>query len=457
MVTTPHDTNQTRMLSRFAANQPVRSTFREFVHLEASGGVVLLFCTIAAFAWANSPFRESYFALWHTPIKIELGQYVLEESLLHWINDALMAVFFFIVGLEIKREILAGELAEPRKAALPIAAAIGGMVVPAAIYAVLNVGGEGVRGWGIPMATDIAFALAVLTVLGSRVPTSLKVFLTALAIVDDLGAILVIAIFYAHGVIWTWLGIAAVFLLLCVFANQVHVRHPVPYALLGLVVWFAFLQSGVHATVAGVLVAMTIPVRRAIDSQQFLDRTKGLLRDFEEASAFQSALLVNSGQQEALRALEEACEHVETPLQRLEHAHHGWVVFGVLPLFALANAGVTVEGSLLTLLGSPVALGVILGLVVGKQVGVTLFAWLSVRFGLAAMPEELSWGQLYGAAWLAGIGFTMSLFVGTLAFGEGELLKTAKLAILVASVASGLVGYAILRRSFAGQPEVAPK
>jgi NhaA family Na+:H+ antiporter len=457
MVTTPHETNKTRILSRLAARQPVRSTFREFVHLEASGGVVLLFCTIAAFAWANSPFRESYFALWHTPIRMEFGSYVIEESLLHWINDALMAIFFFVVGLEIKREILAGELAEPRKAALPIAAAIGGMVVPAAIYAMFNAGGEGARGWGIPMATDIAFALAALTVLGSRVPTSLKVFLTALAIVDDLGAILVIAIFYAHGVIWSWLGLAAVFLLLCVFANRVDVRHPVPYALFGLVVWFAFLQSGVHATVAGVLVAMTIPVRRAIDSRKFLERARGLLRDFEEASAFKSALLVNSGQQEALRALEEACEHVETPLQRLEHAHHGWVVFGVLPLFALANAGVTVEGSLLTLLGSPVALGVILGLVVGKQVGVTLFAWLSVRFGLAAMPEELSWGQVYGVAWLAGIGFTMSLFVGTLAFGEGELLETAKLAILVASVVSGLVGYFILRRLFVAEPELTPE
>jgi NhaA family Na+:H+ antiporter len=429
----------------------IRSTFREFVHLEAAGGVVLLFCTILAFVWANSPFREGYFALWHTPIKIEFGQYVLEESLLHWINDALMAIFFFVVGLEIKREILAGELAEPRKAALPIAAAIGGMLVPAAIYVVLNSGGEGVRGWGIPMATDIAFALAALTVLGSRVPTSLKVFLTALAIVDDLGAILVIAIFYAHGVIWNWLGVAGVFLVLCLIANRLHVRHSVPYALLGLVVWFAFLQSGVHATVAGVMVAMTIPVRRAIDSRQFLDRTRGLLRDFEEASAFESALLVNTGQQEALRALEEACEHVETPLQRLEHAHHGWVVFGVLPLFALANAGVTVEGSLLSLLGSPVALGVILGLVVGKQVGVTLFAWLSVRFGLAAMPKDMSWVHVYGVAWLAGIGFTMSLFVGTLAFGESELLRTAKLAILVASVVSGLVGYAILRRSF-GKP-----
>ena len=371
--------------------------------------------------------------------------------MLHWINDALMAIFFFVVGHEIKREILAGELAAPRKAAFPIAAAIGGMVVPAVIYVVLNSGGEGVRGWGIPMATDIAFALAALTVLGSRVPTSLKVFLTALAIVDDLGAILVIAIFYAHGVIWNWLGVAGVFLVLCLIANRLDVRHPVPYALLGLVVWLAFLQSGVHATVAGVLVAMTIPVRRAIDSRQFLDRAQGLLRKFKEASAFESALLVNTGQQEALRALEEACEHVETPLQRLEHALHGWVVFGVLPLFALANAGVTVEGSLLSLLGSPVALGVILGLVVGKQVGVTLFAWLSVRFGLAAMPKEMSWVHVYGVAWLAGIGFTMSLFVGTLAFGEGELLHTAKLAILVASVVSGSVGYAILRRSF-GKP-----
>ena len=439
MITAPRETNESGL----------RASFREFVHLEVAGGIVLLACTIVAFAWANSPIRESYFALWHTPVTLEFGHWVLEESLLDWINDGLMALFFFVVGLEIKREILAGELASPRKAALPIAAAIGGMLVPATIYAALNAGGDGAVGWGIPMATDIAFALAVLTVLGSRVPTSLKVFLTALAIADDLGAILVIAIFYAHGVIWSWLGIAGVCLLLCVIANRFHVRHSIPYALLGLVVWFSFLQSGVHATVAGVLVAMTSPVRRAIDSRQFLDRARELVHEFEEASAFKTALLVNAGQQGVLRALEEACEHVETPLQRLENALHPWVVFGVLPLFALSNAGVTVEGSLLALLGSPVALGVILGLVVGKQIGITLFSWLSVRFGLAEIPEDMSWRQLYGAAWLGGIGFTMSLFIGTLAFGESELLRTAKLAILVASIMSGLVGYAILRRLFA--------
>jgi NhaA family Na+:H+ antiporter len=437
MIAVPRATNQTGL----------RASFRKFVHLEAAGGIVLLACTIAAFVWANSPVRETYFELWHTPVTLEFGHWVLEESLLHWINDGLMALFFFVVGLEIKREILAGELASPRKAALPIGGAIGGILVPAAIYAVFNAGGDGAAGWGIPMATDIAFALAVLTVLGSRVPTSLKVFLTALAIVDDLGAILVIAIFYAKGVNWDWLAVAGGFLLLCVIANRFHVRHAIPYALLGLVVWFSFLQSGVHTTVSGVLVAMTIPVRRAIDSQQFVDRTRRLIGEFEEASAFKTAMLVNAGQQGVLRALEEVCDHVETPLQRLETDLHPWVVFGVLPLFALSNAGVTVEGNPLTVFGSPIALGVILGLVVGKQVGITLFAWLSVRLGLAAMPKELSWGQLYGAAWLGGIGFTMSLFVGTLAFGEGELLRTAKLAILVASVASGLVGYAILRRS----------
>ncbi|MGH7557641.1 MAG: Na+/H+ antiporter NhaA [Gemmatimonadota bacterium] len=422
----------------------LRGAFREFLRLEAAGGAVLLACVVIALAWANSPFRAAYDELWSTHLLIEIAGFRLEESLLHWINDGLMALFFFVVGLEIKREVVAGELAEPRKAMLPIAGALGGMLVPAAIYATINAGGPGAAGWGVPMATDIAFAVAAVSVLGSRVPASLKVFLTALAIVDDLGAILVIAVFYAHGVTWAWLGTGAVGLAICALFNRRRIRRPIPYALVGLIVWFAFLQSGVHATIAGVLVALTIPARRQIDSSEFLRRSAAILDNFKEASEFRSARLVSGAQQNALGAMEEAVEHVQTPLQRLEDALHPWVAFGVLPVFALANAGVSIEGSPTATLGHPVALGVIAGLVLGKSVGITLFAWASVRLGLAALPGDAGWLQLNGVAWLAGIGFTMSLFIAGLAFGEGELLSIAKLAILVASIVACLGGMLVL-------------
>ena len=422
----------------------MRGAFREFLRLEAAGGAVLLVCVVVALAWANSPFRVAYDELWATHLSIEVARFRLDESLLHWINDGLMALFFFVVGLEIKREIVAGELAEPRKAMLPIAGALGGMLVPAAIYAAINAGGPGAAGWGVPMATDIAFAVAAVSVLGSRVPASLKVFLTALAIVDDLGAILVIAVFYAHGVAWAWLGAGAAGLALCALFNGLRIRSPIPYALAGLGVWVAFLHSGVHATIAGVLVAMTIPSRRRLDSREFLRRSASILEDFEEASEFRSARLVSGGQQNALGALEEAVEHVQTPLQRLEDALHPWVVFGVLPLFALANAGVSIEGSPAAMASHPVALGIVAGLVLGKSIGISLFAWGATRLGLAALSSDARWAQLHGVAWLAGIGFTMSLFIAGLAFGQGELMAVAKLAILVASVLAFTGGMAVL-------------
>lgn len=406
---------------------------------------MLLGCVAVALAWANSPFRDSYAELWKTPLRLELGGLQIEETLLHWINDGLMALFFFVIGLEIKREVVAGELAERGKAMLPIAGAIGGMVVPAGIYGALNAGGPGSAGWGIPMATDIAFAVAAISAFGKRVPPSLKIFLMALAIVDDLGAILVIAIFYAHGVAWMWLGVAAAGLAACAAFNALHLRKPLPYALMGLGIWFAFFHSGVHATLAGVLLAMTIPARRRIDSREFLRRGSAILREFEEASEFRSRRFVSAAQQNALGALEEAAEHVQTPLQRLESELHPWVVYGVLPVFALANAGVPLDTSPTALLGDPVALGVILGLVVGKPLGITFFAWGSTKLGLAALPADAGWLTLHGVAWLAGIGFTMSLFIAGLAFGEGDLLPVAKLAILVASVAAWLGGVLVLR------------
>ncbi|MDP9373377.1 MAG: Na+/H+ antiporter NhaA, partial [Chloroflexota bacterium] len=300
-----------------------------FMHAEASGGIVLIGCALAALVWANSPWAAAYARLWATEITIG----PVSETVLHWINDGLMAVFFFVVGLEIKREVLVGELASPRQAALPIAAALGGMAAPAAIYAAINLGGTGLAGWGVPMATDIAFALGVLALLGRRAPVGLKVFLTALAIVDDLGAVLVIALFYTAQVSWAALGVAAGFLAALILANRLHARHPAAYATLGVGLWVAFLESGVHATIAGVLLALTIPARTRVDTGEFARRAHALLHDFDRAGDEAPNILTNADQQAALAELEDLAEGVQTPLQRLEHALHPWVAFGIVPLF----------------------------------------------------------------------------------------------------------------------------
>jgi Na+:H+ antiporter, NhaA family len=422
--------------------------FRHFLHLEASGGLVLLAATALALLWANSPWAASYDALWHTKVTIGADRFGLTYDLHHWINDGLMALFFFVVGLEIKRELLAGELASVRRAALPIAAALGGMLVPAALYAAINWGSPAIRGWGVPMATDIAFAIGVLALLGKRAPLGVKVFVTALAVVDDIGAVLVIALFYTPAVDWAALGAAIAFLGAAFAANRLGVRQPLPYALLGIGLWAAVLQSGVHATIAGVLLALAIPATQRIDAVGFLARSRRLLDDFREASRRDPRALMNEDQQWAVAALEEACEQVQTPLQRLEHLLHPWVAFAIMPLFALANAGVTLTATEVAAAASDrVTLGVFVGLVLGKQVGVTLFSWLAVRLRLAALPAGVTWRHVYGASWLTGIGFTMSLFVAGLAFGEGDALARAKAGILAASVVAGVVGWLLLRRS----------
>jgi NhaA family Na+:H+ antiporter len=430
--------------------------FREFARRETAGSILLLVATVVAFAWANSPWWESYDRLWSLHVGVGAEGRGLTMSLLHLINDGLMAIFFFVVGLEIKRELIAGELASPRRAALPMIAAAGGMLVPAAIYAFFNAGTEASAGWGIPMATDIAFALAVMASLGSRMPGALKIFLTALAIVDDLGAILVIAIFYSHGVAWDWLAAAGVFLLLLAGFNVLHVRSPLLYAIPGLVVWAAFLQSGIHATVAGVLVAMAVPARRRIDAREFLDRAGEHLRDFEEGSEFRRARLMNSAQEQAIHGLEQAAEQVQAPLTRFEHAIHPWVTYAILPLFALANAGVRVIGGEATLWAGSLTLGIVLGLVLGKQLGITLFAWLAVRTGVAELPADVDWREVWGTAWLGGIGFTMSLFIANLAFADPGLLASSKLAILAASILSALGGWVILSRVAGTRSHPAP-
>ncbi len=419
--------------------------FQDFAHKQSSGGVLLIAATLVALVWANSPWGESYAALWHTKLTVGVGDTSISKDLTHWINDGLMAVFFLVVGLEIKREVLVGELSSVRNAALPVAAALGGAVVPAVIYVSINAGTEGSAGWGIPMATDIAFALGVLALLGERAPVSLKVFLTALAIVDDIVAVLVIALFYTSEISWEALGVGALFLAASVVANLIGVGRTLVYAVLGVGLWLCFLLSGVHATIAGVLLALTVPASSFINPGAFLERSRYILERFERAGEKGESVLTNEERQAALHALNHATYKLEPPLHELEHALHPWVVFAIMPLFALANAGVSLGGGIAEALTNPVALGIVAGLVLGKQLGITLFAWLAVKSGVSELPTGIGWRHVYGAAWLAGIGFTMSLFISDLAFADGSLVEAAKLGILVASLVAGVVGWTILR------------
>jgi Na+:H+ antiporter, NhaA family len=419
--------------------------FQDFAHKQSSGGILLIAATVVALLWANSPWAESYAALWQTKLTVGLGEFSLSKDLTHWINDALMAVFFLVVGLEIKRELLVGELSSVRSAALPIAAAVGGAVVPALIYIAINTGTEGAAGWGIPMATDIAFALGVLALLGERAPVALKVFLTALAIVDDIVAVLVIAFFYTAEISWGALGVGGLFLAALVMANLIGVGRTLVYAVLGVGLWLAFLLSGVHATIAGVLLAFTVPASSFINPGAFLERSRYVLDRFEKAGEKGENVLTNEERQAALHALNHATYQLEPPLHELEHTLHPWVVFAIMPIFALANAGVTLGGGLAEALVSPVALGIVAGLVLGKQLGITLFAWLAVKVGVSELPVGINWRHVYGGGWLGGIGFTMSLFITDLAFSNGSLVDAAKLGILAASLIAGVIGWAILR------------
>ena len=425
--------------------QPLLRPFQTFFRLEAAGGLLLFACAVVAIVWANSPLAGAYFDLWATIVTVGFGGFAISKPLLLWINDGLMAVFFFVVGLEIKREILAGELSSPKKAGLALAGALGGMVVPALFYTALNAGTPAVRGWGIPMATDIAFALGALALLGRRVPLALKVLLTALAIVDDLGAVLVIALFYTADLSWAALGAGAVFFAALVVAGRAGVRHPLVYAVLGAGLWVALLTSGVHATIAGVLTALTVPARTSLDAPAFLSQARASLDAFA-ADMHPARTRPSPEQRNAVAALELVCVRAETPLHRMEHALHGWVAFAIMPLFALANAGVAFGGA--GTAANPITLGIVLGLLAGKQIGITAFAWLAVRLGFAELPRSVSWRHFYGMSCLCGIGFTMSLFIATLAFpGDAAALDSAKIGIRGASRLAGRVGWLVLART----------
>src|SRR6266508_962419 len=414
---------------------------QEFTRLAASGGIVLLLGTIIAMFWANSSWAGTYLQLWETELGFDLGALHLSRHLLEWINDGLMVIFFFVVALEIKREIQTGELASPRKAALPIMAALGGMLAPAMFYTLFNIGNhQAMRGWGIPIATDTAFTLAILTMLGSRAPLSLKIFFTALAIADDIGGILVIVLFYSAGISWLALGVAGLFLIALGGLNGGRVYNPLPYAILGIGLWLAFLQSGVHPTLAGVLLAITIPTRRPPNTRPLLAQVKTVIEQFEMASEeeyIQEPAIVQT--------METILERMQSPAQRLERTLAPWSTYLILPIFALANAGVKIDVNATQQLLSPIGMGVILGLVIGKPIGISLLAWIALRTGLAEMPGDLRFKQLVSASLLAGIGFTLSLFIANAAFVDSGMLAAVKLNILMASILAGIIGTVALR------------
>jgi NhaA family Na+:H+ antiporter len=408
-----------------------------FLHIESASGIALLVCTVVALVLANSPAAPWYQSLWKTPVALILGGYELRGSFGHLVvSDVLMTIFFFLVGLEIKRELVAGELNDPRKAALPVVAALGGMLVPAGLYMAMvgwRVGEPEFRGWGIPMATDIAFVVGILALLGQRIPFGLKILLLSLAIADDIAAVVVIAVFYSSGLNWTMLGLAGLGLVLTSALNRLGVRSLAVYIFVGIGVWLAFLHSGVHPTMTGVLLGLLTPAGAWIHPVTLTE----VLQDVQGRAQSEGA-----ERQEALQVAQFATREAQSPLERLEAGLHPWVGFLIMPLFALANAGVHVEASEFT---HPVALAVGLGLFLGKPAGVVLFSYLSVRIGLAKLPEGVSWGALVGGGCLAGIGFTMSLFVAGLAFRDSpELLAAGKFGTLAGSVCSAVLGTVLL-------------
>ena len=417
-----------------------------FIKEESLGGFLLIFATIVALIWSNSSFYDFYQYLWHDfLVGFKFGDFKVEANLHHWINDGLMALFFFTIGLEIKREVLAGELSSMKKASLPIFAAVGGMLVPALIYVFVNYNNpEYINGWGIPMATDIAFALGLMSLLGNRVNVNLKIFLTALAIADDLGAILIIAIFYTESIEVMELVYAAFFLAVLMVANRLGVRRAVFYAIVGgLGVWSSFIYSGVHATIAGVLIALTIPVRPKINEQSYIDKVYKLIDKFRKEKPGDSTLLTQK-QSHLISNIEKLSDHAHTPLQKLEHSLHPITAYIILPVFALSNAGIHIGGNFFSLLFHPISLGVISGLLIGKFLGISLFSKLAVKLKWASLPEGVTWRHIYGVGFLAGIGFTMSIFIADLAFSSPEHVQIAKVGIIVDSILAAIVGMSIL-------------
>ena len=423
----------------------IKDPLVDFVRLEAFGGIVLMVFTVLALVIANSYMGEDFLAYWENHFGLHFGDWELSKTLIHWINDGLMAVFFFVVGLEIKREMLTGGLSSIKNASLPIFSAVGGMLIPALVYVYFNQTGAGTHGWGVPMATDIAFALGILILLGNRIPVSLKLLLTSIAIVDDIGAVIVIALFYTSEIDWMYLIYGGGIYALLWGLNLLKMRSIPVYLFLGFILWYVLLKSGVHATLAGILLALTIPARSNSEVFEFIKSGTSLLSQMGKIPAESTVAETDKHIQSSVETIEANCKEVISPLQRLEHALHPSVIYLIVPLFAFANAGVIIDHQLLAEVFEPISIGIILGLFLGKPLGIYLFAWAGVRLGLARKPVDVYWSQILGIGFLGGIGFTMSFFVSQLAFTDSSVLSVAKLAVLIASVFSGLIGFLILK------------
>ena len=424
----------------------VSTPFEHFLHSQTTTGLVLIFMTILALILANSQLYEIYSHFFHMKIDLNIGDWKLSHSLHHWINDGLMSIFFFMIGLEIKREILVGELSNIKIAVLPILAAVGGMIFPALIYFYINYGTAGVNGWGIPMATDIAFAISILVLLGKRVPPALVTFLVALAIVDDLGAVLVIAIFYTETINMLALSLSGVMFLIMIAFNRFGIRTILPYFIAGLLMWFFMLESGVHATIAGVIAALSIPSKPKETPLTFAEETKNLINEYSQYP-IATDHVIHGKQKALLLNIKDKIDAIGSPASKLEHDLHLPVSLIVIPLFALANAGISIDfNSIGNTIVEPVSLGIMAGLIFGKVIGIFGVSWLAIKLKIAKLPENSTMNQIFGVAFLGGIGFTMSIFVADLAFIHDPLfIFQAKIGVLCASLFAGLFGYFWLR------------
>ncbi len=429
---------------------------------EASGGLVLLSCVIVSLLIANLPFGLGYTSIWNTLIGISIGPFNVEMPLILWINDLLMVLFFFLIGLEVKGELLIGELSSRDNALAPVIGATGGMIVPALIFVVFNPSGsQGANAWAIPVATDIAITLGILSIFGKKVPTSLKIFLTTLAIADDIGGVIILAVVYSHGFSLLHLVLGTLVFIMLLILNRIGIRHVAPYALLGVFLWLEFLLSGIHPTIAGILIALSIPATTKIDHKEFKDKSNELVQRINRVTEDGSAeddvvVLLNLS-----RTLEMTCKDIEAPLQQAEHVLTKWLAFVIVPIFALANSAISLAQLNPEMVVNPISVGIILGLVIGKPLGVLIAMWIGIQVGQINLPKGVDWEMMISVSFLTGIGFTISTFIASLAIADPILLVASKVAILIASLISGILGflsfrYVLRKREIASFPYIAP-
>ena len=426
----------------------ISNSLKDFIKLETSSSILLFAFSILAIVWANSPFGNTYVELWNHEFTIGFSDtdFHLSKPLILWINDGLMAIFFFVIGLEVKREILVGELTTLRKATLPLFAAVGGMVFPVAFFFILNKGELGIDGWGIPMATDIAFTLGILKLLGKRVPLGLKIFLTAFAIVDDIGAVLVIAIFYSANIQWDLIFYALLIFSLLAFLSYKKIYSKYLYFIFGLMVWLLFLKSGIHPTIAGILMAFTIPIQRKVNLGVYLRVVKKQLNFFKAEENSNESKIMSTEQLQAVNSIENVTEHIQSPLQHLEHSLHGWVSYVIMPIFALANAGVLLSSDGIENT-SHITINIAIALVLGNTIGIMLLSYIGVKLKLADLPKGVNFTNLFGVSLLGGLGFTMSLFIVNLAYTDASFIAASKMGVIIGSLIAGVLGYLVLRFS----------